>query len=93
MTGGKQGGPMRGGDLIDMCIDADAARCLAFIAADAIRAADDLGVVVMVMGTQEGHPVGYMILDCVHDVEMVTDRLRRAAEDAFKDQPCRKCES
>lgn len=84
---------IRGGDLIDLCKKAEAPRCAAFVAADAQRVSDGSGVVVIAMGTREGSPVGYMVFDCSHDVEMMLDNVRKAAKDAFKDQPCTECES
>ena len=47
----------------------------------------------MAMATEEGSPVGFMVLDCIHDVELVVKSLRAAAKDAFEGQPCTKCES
>ena len=76
-----------------MCQDVGAPECAAFAAANAVRQSDDSGVVVVALGTRDGSPVGFMIIDCIHDVELAVGGLRAAAEAAFKDQPCTKCDS
>lgn len=93
MVGAKKGGEVTGGGLIEMCHDAGAPQCAAFAAANAVRMRDGAGVVAMAMATEEGSPVGFMVLDCIHDVELVVKSLRAAAKDAFEGQPCTKCES
>lgn len=93
MTHGKNGRAIRGGDLINMCVEANVPQCAGFVAADAQRVIDGKGVVVISMGTAECQPAGYLIVSCIHDVEAIIRGIRKAAEDAFKDQPCTECES
>ncbi len=84
---------MKGGDVIELCVGANAPQCAAIIAADAMRVADESTVVVLAMATPEGNPAAFMIFDSNEDVEMVVERLRAAAKDAFKDQPRVVCDS
>ncbi len=73
-------------------MEAEATRCAAFVAANAMRASDGAGVVVVAMATEDITPKGFMIFDCIHDLELVIERMRAAAKDAFADQPCTKCD-
>ena len=93
MAGASKGFSMSGGQLLGLCHEHDAPQCAGFIAADVRRVSDDKGAVIMAMGTAGGEPAGYILIDCIHDVEMVITRLRAAADDAFKDQPCTECDS
>lgn len=88
----RRGGMARGGDIVASIEEHDAEKCLALIACDVQHVATGKNVVLLVMGRGEGEPVAFIPMDCIHAVEMTIDRLRRAAECAFKNQPCTECE-
>jgi len=93
MVNAKKGKAVRGSDLIDLCFETKALQCAGFVAANAVRKGDGAGVVALAMGTAEGAPAAFVVMDCAHDVELVIDRLRAAAKDAFRGHTCTRCDS
>lgn len=83
---------MSGGAIAELLDEHEAVTCQGIIAVDVHHIPSEMNVVLLVLGSVEGIPVAYAPISCVHGVEAIIDRLRAAARDAFKNQPCTICE-
>ncbi len=83
---------MHGNEIAELLDEHDAEVCQGIIACDVHHIPSKTNVVLLVLGSAEGIPVAFAPIACVHGIEGIIDRLRAAAEDAFKHQPCTICE-
>lgn len=70
----------------------DAEACYGVIACGSRHVNTGKNVVLLVLGYEDNRPVAYAPIACVHGIEAIVDRLRKAAADTFADQPCTICE-
>lgn len=83
---------MRGSEILTLIEEHDAEICAAIVACAVQSVKTRVNTVLLVLESENGIPVAFVPLSCVHGVESVINRLHLAAHDAFKDQPCTICE-
>ncbi len=88
----RQGHSLCGSEMAALLDEHDTEVCQAVIAIDMQRVESKTNVVLLVLGSAEGIPVAFAPISCVHGIDAIIDRLRLAARDAFKNQPCTICE-
>ncbi len=88
----RAGGALNGSEVVALIEEHDATQCRAMIACEVEHVRSGTNVVLLVLAADEGEPVAFAPIPCIHGVEVVIDRLRAAAALAFSDQPCTICE-
>lgn len=88
----RAGPLMFGGEVTGLIDEHEAELCEALIACDVQHVRSKTNIVLLVLGSKDGIPAAYVPIPCVHGIEALIDRLRIAAHDAFKNQPCTICE-
>ena len=66
--------------------------CYGMIACGARHVQTGKNVVLLVMGPDDTRPAAYAPIACVHGIEAIVARLRKAAAETFVNQPCTVCE-
>lgn len=87
-----QGHALSNQELHALINEHDAEVCYGVIACGARHVRTGNNVVLLVMGPEDTRPAAYAPIACVHGVEAIVDRLRKAATEAFAGQPCTICE-
>lgn len=88
----SQGHALSNLELHALIKECDAEACYGMIACGSRHERTDKNVVLLVLGYEDTRPVAYAPIACVHGIEAIVDRLRKAAVEAFADQPCTICE-
>ncbi len=87
-----EGSALSNDEIHELIVEHDAEVCYGMIACGGRHVKSGSKVVLLVLGRDDTKPVAYAPIACVHGIEAIVDRLRKAARETFADQRCIACE-